>query len=345
MKRYGYLFEKAFSKENISLAIQKASKGKKDRINVIKILADKDKYVDKIYDLVWSGKYVPAPYTHAKIKDGVSKKERELCKPKFYPDHIVEWCIYLVLEPILKKSMIKNTYASLKGRGQNYGKLKVKKKAKTKNGRFYYKCDIRKFYPSVDNGLLIEMLERKIKDSKLMKMIKDILALEKGLPIGMILSQLFSNFFMNDVDHLMESMNYCRYADDIVIFGKASEVVHKARKILENAISKKRLTIKPTWIVYKLKNTPLDFMGFRFYRDHITIRKSIMYRATKRVRKWVKNQTLKIAHAITSYMGWIKNTNSFKFYENRIKPYVDFKLLKDIIRNGEKKNENLCFGI
>ena len=150
---------------------------------------------------------------------------------------------------------------------------------------------------------------------------------------------------MNDVDHLMESMNYCRYADDIVIFGKASEVVHKARKILENAISKKRLTIKPTWIVYKLKNTPLDFMGFRFYRDHITIRKSIMYRATKRVRKWVKNQTLKIAHAITSYMGWIKNTNSFKLYENRIKPYVDFKLLKDIIRNGEKKNENLCFGI
>ena len=52
MKRYGYLFEKAFSKENISLAIQKASKGKKDRINVMKILADKDKYVDKIYDLV-----------------------------------------------------------------------------------------------------------------------------------------------------------------------------------------------------------------------------------------------------------------------------------------------------
>ena len=77
MKRYGYLFEKAFSKENISLAIQKASKGKKDRINVMKILADKDKYVDKIYDLVWSGKYVPAPYTHAKIKDGISKKERE----------------------------------------------------------------------------------------------------------------------------------------------------------------------------------------------------------------------------------------------------------------------------
>ena len=78
MKRYGYLFEKAFSKENISLAIQKASKGKKDRINVMKILVDKDKYVDKIYDLVWSGKYVPATYTHAKITDGINKKEREL---------------------------------------------------------------------------------------------------------------------------------------------------------------------------------------------------------------------------------------------------------------------------
>ena len=345
MKRYGYLFEKAFTKENISLAIQKASKGKRNRKNVMKILCDKEKYVGKIYDLVWNGEFEPAKYTHAIITDGISKKQRELCKPRFYPDHIIEWCIYLVLEPILKRSMIKNTFASLKGRGQYYGRLKIQKIVKTKKAKYYYKCDIRKFYPSVNNDLLIKMLEKKIKDPKLMKILKAILALENGLPIGMILSQLFSNYFMCDVDHLMEGKNYYRYADDIVIFGKTSNIVHSARRVLENAVAKKRLTIKPTWVVYKLKNTPLDFMGFRFYRDHTTIRKSIMYRATRRVRKWVKKQTLKTAHAITSYMGWVKNTDSFMFYTNRIKPYVDFKLLKDIIRNGEKKDENLCFGI
>lgn len=52
MKRYGYLFEEAFSKENISLAIDKASKGKRKRKNVMKILMNKDEYVDKIYDLM-----------------------------------------------------------------------------------------------------------------------------------------------------------------------------------------------------------------------------------------------------------------------------------------------------
>lgn len=344
MKRYGYLFEEAFSKENISLAIDKASKGKRKRKNVMKILMNKDEYVDKIYDLMWSGKFEPAPYTHSEIIDSISKKKRELCKPRFYPDHIVEWCIYLVLEPILKRSMIKNTYASLKGRGQKYGRLKVQKKVKTKKGKYYYKSDIRKFYPSVDNGLLIISIERKIKDPKMMKLIKAIIYLEKGLPIGMILSQLFSNFFMNDVDHLMEDKNYCRYADDIVIFGKSSKEVHKSRIVFEAIISKKRLTIKPTWFVYKLRDCPLDFMGFRFYRDHTTIRKSIMFRITKRVSKWIMNKSLKNAHAIMSYMGHVKNTDSFTFYQDEISPFVDFIKLKDIIRNGGK-NENLCFGV
>lgn len=345
MKRHGYLFEKAFTKDNISLAIDKASKGKRKRKNVIKILCNKEKYVDKIYELVHSGNFKPAEYTHAIIIDGVSKKQRELCKPKFYPDHIVEWCIYLVLEPILKSSLIKNTFASLKGRGQKYGKLKVQKIVKTKKGRYFYKSDFRKFYPSVDNGLLMKMLERKIKDSKLMKMLKDIIYLEKGLPIGMILSQLFSNFYLNTLDHKMESRNYYRYADDVVIFGKTAQIVHEARKIFEREAEKLRVTIKSTWAVFKLKKCPLDFMGFRFLRTHTIIRKSIMYRMTKRVRKWVKNNSLKNAHGITSYMGWVKNTNSYMLYQKYIRPFVNFKVLKDIIRKGDVKNENLCFGI
>lgn len=345
MKRYGYLFDKAFSKENIELAIIKAAKGKRNRKNVMHILMHKDEYVEKIYNMMWNDEFVPSPYTKAIIQDGISHKTRELCKPKFYPDHIVEWCIYLVLEPILKKTMIKNTYASLKGRGQMYGLKKCKKAIKSKNAKYYYKCDIRKFYPSVNNEILLEMLEHKIKDKRFLMLIKSILDLVKGLPIGMILSQLFSNFYLNDVDHTMESHNYRRYADDIVIFAKNSRLAHEKRIILENLISRKFLTIKHTWFVFKTSKCALDFMGFRIYKDYVTIRKSILYRITKKITRWIYNHSLKNAQAITSYMGWVKNTNSYQFYQDEISLFVNFKQLKDIIRKGEKKNENLCFAI
>ena len=189
------------------------------------------------------------------------------------------------------------------------------------------------------------MLERKIKDKRFLKLIKAILDLVKGLPIGMILSQLFSNFYLNDVDHTMESHNYRRYADDIVIFAKNSRLAHERRIILENLISRKFLAIKPTWFVFKTSECALDFMGFRIYRDYVTIRKNILYRITKKITRWIYNHSLKNAQAITSYMGWVKHTNSYQFYQDEISLFVDFTQLKEIIRKGGKKNENLCFTI
>ena len=189
------------------------------------------------------------------------------------------------------------------------------------------------------------MLERKIKDKRFLSLIKKILSVEEGLPIGMILSQLFANFYLSEIDHKYEKYGYVRYADDIVIFTNKPENLNKIRFCLENDLFALGLTLKPSWAIRKTKDCPLDFMGFKIYRDHVTIRKTTMYRITRRVSKWIKNHSLKNAYAITSYMGWVKNTNSYLFYENEISPFVDFKFLKDIIRNGEKKNENLCFGI
>ena len=345
LKRIGYLYEKAFSKENIRKAIHEACKGKRKRKIVAKVLANEDDYVDKIYEMMLNDEFEPSEYIHEVIKDGVSKKERLLSKPKFYPDHIVCWCIYLVLEPILKKSLIKNTFASLKGRGQMYGLKKCKKKIKGKKGRYYFKSDIRKFYPSVNIQKLMKMLERKIKDKRFLSLIKKILSVEEGLPIGMILSQLFANFYLSEIDHKYEKYGYVRYADDIVIFTNKPESISRVRFELENDLFALGLTIKPSWTIRMTKKCPLDFMGFKIYRDHVTIRKTTMYRITRRVSKWIKNNSLKNAYAITSYMGWVKNTNSYLFYEDEISPFVDFKILKDIIRNGGKKNENLCFGI
>lgn len=333
MKRYGWLFEKAFTKENISLAITKASKGKRKRKDVSRVLENKDYYVEQIYEMVWNGKYKPNSYCKKEIIDGLSGKVRTLSKPQFYPDHIIHWCIYIVLYPILERSMIHNSCASMKKRGQVYGKnvcmkmLKNKKKTK-----YYLKIDIKKYYPSIDVKKLRILLSRKIKDPKLLKIIDDVLALDEGLPIGMILSQLFANFNLYQIDHEYDKHGYVRYADDIVIFGSSKRTLHKLRIELNNMLNDNGLRMKDNWQIYKTDKEMLDFMGYRMDHNKIIMRKKIMYRFTKRIRRYSKNKSHRNASAIVSYMGWVKNSNSWQFYNNRVKPYVDFFEVKKIIK-------------
>lgn len=337
MKRYGWLYEKAFSKENIKEAILRASKGKRKRIVVMRILLDIDHYVDEIYNMMWSYSFTPSPYTKKTIKDGASGKIRELSKPLFYPDHIIHWCIYLTLYPILVKSLIPKTYSSLKGRGQIYGQRFIKKQLRNKRAtKYYLKVDIRKFYPSVNTDKLMIMLERKTKDKKMLNLIHSILKMENGLPIGMILSQLLANYYLSDIDMTFNSKYYNRYADDIVIFGSNKRKLHQVRKKLSMELAKKDLVLKDNYQIYKTDLEPLDYMGYRFYRDKVTLRKRIMYRMDKNVTRWDKCHSAINACRVTSYMGWIKNTDSYHLYLERIRPRVDFYELKEKIRRKQE---------
>ncbi len=344
MKRYGWLYEKAFSKENIKLGIINASKGKKKRRIVRKVLANIDYYTDEIYNMAWTFSYKPNPYIKSIIKDPSSGKMREICKPQFYPDHCIHWCIYLVLYPILSKRLISKTYSSLKCRGQIYGQKKIKKQLKNKTKtKYYLKVDIRKFYPSINTSKLEVMLERKIKDIKLLKLIHEILKQEKGLPIGMILSQLFANYYITDIDYMFNSKFYNRYADDVVIFGSNKRKLHKQRVYLQECLDKKSLTLKSNYQVYKTDKEMLDYMGFRFNHDKVIMRRKIMINSNRDILKWKRNKTYKTACSIISHMGYIKHSNSYMFYYNRIRPYVNFNELKQIIRSNT--NENLQIAI
>lgn len=342
MKRYGWLYEQAFAKENIREAIIHASKGKRKRVIVIRILSDIDKYVDDIYNMMWSFSYKPNSYTKKTIRDGVSGKIRGLSKPQFYPDHIVHWCIYLVLYPILIKSLIPKTYSSLKGRGQIYGKRFIKKQLRNRRAtKYYLKVDIKKFYPSVNTDKLMVMLKRKIKDRKMLDLIQSILDLEQGLPIGMILSQLLANYYLSDIDMMFNSKYYNRYADDIVIFGSNKRKLHQTLKRLDEELAKKDLTLKRNYQIYRTGKEPLDYMGYRFYYDRITIRKRIMYRMNRSIGKWDKEHSAENACRVISYMGWIKNSDSYNLYLNRVRPRVNFYEAKEKIRRRSEQNGNL----
>lgn len=345
MKRVGYVFEKVIEIDNIKKAIVNASKRKTNRRNVQKVLNNIDFYVKQIQTMLINDTYVPCKYIEQKIKDGANKKERIIFKPSFYPDQCIHWAIMLQLESLLERGMYKYCCASVKGKGVHYGQRYVKKILKdVKGSKYCLQLDIRHFYPSIDKDKLKQKFIRIIKDPKLLNLIFKIIdSAEDGLPIGNYTSQWFANFYLQDLDHFIKEKlhvkYYIRYMDDIVLFSSNKRKLRYIKEEIEKFLTNEGLELKDNWKLFLTDSRPLDFLGFRFYRDHITLRRRNTLRIKRRVKK-IKRRfelyghiRLQDASAMVSYFGWIKNSNSYHYYIKNIQKYITLKQCKEVIRN------------
>lgn len=180
MKRYNNLFEKVCDLDNIHNAIQKASKGKKHRASVIKVLDNEDYYAGEIRNMLLNGTYIPSPYVEKKILDGSRKKERIIYKPRFYPDQVVHWALMLQIEPILSKRMYYYSCASIRNKGSKLAVKGTKKAMAHKGTKYCLKLDVRKFYPSIDQKILKEKFRKVFKDKDLLWLIDTIIDSHKN---------------------------------------------------------------------------------------------------------------------------------------------------------------------
>jgi len=349
MKRQGYIYERICDIDNIQEAIRRASKGKKHRKDVQKVLKNADIYAWKIQDMLVLQKYKPNPYKKAIIKDtGTSKKTRIIYKPKFYPDQIIQWAIILQINKILIRGEYKYSCGNVVGRGIHYGKryLKSKIQHKFKETKYYLQLDVHKFYPSIKIPILIKMLERKIKDKRVINLISNILSLEDELPIGILLSQWLANFYLQGLDHFVKEQlhvkYYLRYVDDMVLFDSNKKRLHKDRIAIANYLKNIGLTLKSNWQVNRTDNG-VDILGFRFFRNKVILRKSLMFRITRKIKR-VKKRNSYNAHncmSIISYLGWLKHCNSYTLYINWIKPYINMPKIKSIVRRQLYANNKI----
>ena len=114
---------------------------------------------------------------------------------------------------------------------------------KVKYNKYYIlKCDISKFFASINTDILKEKIKRKIKDKDALKIVFDIIDSEPdGLGIGNMTSQVFAIFYLNDMDHYIKEdlgiKYYVRYQDDFLLFHESKEYLkycfEKIKKFLE----------------------------------------------------------------------------------------------------------------
>jgi len=374
MKSYNHLFEKVVEKDNITTAIYKSSKRKRKRVDVKRVFENTEKYIKKIQTLLTDQTYRIQPHNAIKIYDGSSHKARLIVQPKYIFEQIIQHAVIQVLEPIFMKGMYEYSCGSIPKRGCHYGKKHIEKFIKLNNNseiKYCLKLDIRHYYQSIDVDILKDKLRKIIHDDKMIYVLDLILNSNKaifngeevnmGLPIGFYTSQWLANFFLQGFDHFVKeklhAKCYVRYVDDIVLFGNNKKKLHKDFEEIKKYLESLNLEIKDNWQVFKFdyigkdgkrKGRPLDFMGFKFYRDKTTLRRSIMLKATRKAKKISKKTSLTWydASQMLSYAGWFKHTDTYNVYQKHIKPYVSIKNCRRILSsrqqkiNKEYKNEN-----
>lgn len=193
--------------------------------------------------------------------------------------------------------------------------------------------------------MLLKKLKSLIHDEKFYNLLETIIKItDNGIPLGFYLSQWLANWYLQDLDHYikenLKARYYIRYMDDMVIFGPNKKELHRFRKTIETYIKQNLgLQLKENWQVFlfhyvkkngEQKGRFLDFMGFRFYRNRVNLRRSILLRATRKAKRLHKKSkpTIYDIRQMLSYLGWIDSTNTYQIYIERIKPYVNIRRCK-----------------
>lgn len=330
MKRVGYLYEQLCDKELIRQAIYLSSRHKLKRKNVRKILNNVDLYVDKLYDMFVNQEVVFGRTHEVDRWDNSCRKMRHITVPNYFPDQIIHWAIIIVLKPIICKGMYSHTCGSVPGRGGHAAKQYIEKVLRNDNKiKYVSKLDIHHFFPSIKPEIMLKLFERKIKDKKMLNLIDKILKHGgDNLPIGFYTSKWFSNFYLENIDrYIKEELKikyYVRYVDDIVWLDTNKRKMRKAILALNNKLKEYNLSLKDNYQTWKLDSRPIDFVGYRFYKEHTYLRKRIFYRLNRRVKKAKREGHITISQpqGIISLLGWLKTIRYYSYYERHIKSII-----------------------
>jgi len=316
--------------DNVREAHRNAQRGKKHYREVQMVNSDKEGYLSRIQTMLRDKTFRTSEYEVFTKSD--SGKEREISKLPYFPDRIVHHCVMQILEPIWMRTFIVDTYAALKGRGIHKGVKRVKLALRDReNTQYCLKFDVRKFYPSIDHGVLKSIIRRKIKDPDVLWLLDEIIDSADGVPIGNYLSQYFGNLYLAYFDHWMKEEKCCRYyfryCDDVVVLHSNKGVLRKLFMEAQEYLSVNlKLCIKSNHQIFPVEKRGIDFLGYRFFHDYVLLRKSIAQRFKEKVLyirgEWGSMRPSQIVNSIMSYWGWVKHGNCL----NLIKKHIDWEI-------------------
>jgi len=239
-------------------------------------------------------------------------------------DRLLHHAIYRVLYPYYDRKFIfdsfsrrlnKGTHCSLNRFGE-YGRIVSHNNTRTV---WVLKCDIRKFFASIDHDILLKILARRIKDQDIIWLLEKIIRSFQtegktgvGLPLGNLTSQLLVNVYMNEFDNYLKRQlrvkYYLRYADDFIILHQDRFYLEKILHDIKDFLYKElKLLLNQNKVFVKTLASGVDFLGWVHFPTHRVLRTTTKRRMFRNIKTNSGNN-----ETIQSYLGLLKHGNTYK---------------------------------
>ena len=320
MKRRGNLFSQIIDRDNIELAYYKARKGKAWQRTVKRIDNNRDEALSRLQNDLGAERFTTSPY---KIKKIYEPKERDIYILPFYPDRIVQHALMNVLESIWTPLFIYDSYACIPGRGLHAGSRRTMEFVR--RYKYFLKCDISKFYPSINHDIMYSIVEQKIKCKPTLRLIRDVIYSIPGgrnVPIGNYTSQWKGNLYLNELDMFIKQRlrvkGYIRYCDDFCLFSNYKQELQKWRDEIRGFLwNQLKLCFSKAELAPVSQG--VDFLGYRHFPNKILLRKSTARRVRRRLAKLphlYRSGRINLEQyrsSIASTWGWLQWANTYNF--------------------------------
>ena len=316
-----HIYDNIISFDNLLISWREFLRGKRKRKDVAEFQVH---FMDNILALhreLADKTYRHGGYKAFKIND---PKPRDIHKASVR-DRLLHHAIHRILYPHFDRKFIHDSYSCRLDKGTHramdrFQCFSLKVSRNNTQTCWVLKCDIRKFFASIDHSILRVILSKRIGDRDVLRLLSQVIEsfngkIGIGLPLGNLTSQLLVNIYMNEFDQFakrqLKIRHYIRYADDFVILhddmAYLENVLPKISDFLETRL---KLTLHPDKVFIKTYASGVDFLGWVHFPHHRILRTSTKRRMMKNITKNPKNET------IQSYLGLLSHGNAKKLEES-----------------------------
>lgn len=272
----------------------------------------------QLHDDLKHGVYKHSAYIAFKIAD---PKPRDIHKAAIR-DRLLHHALYRKLYPLFDRTWVSDSYSCRNDKGthraMNRFKLFAGKVSKNDTRTCWVlKCDIRKFFASIDHDILFNILLDHIVQLDTMVLLKEIVSSFHstrpgvGLPLGNLTSQLLVNVYMNKFDqyakHILKAKYYIRYADDFVFLSENKKELEDTIPVIKDFLNTHlKLDLHPDKVYIKTIVSGVDFLGWVHFPHHRVLRKASKKRMIRNL-----NEDRSEAR-VQSYRGLLSHGNAHK---------------------------------
>jgi hypothetical protein len=237
-----------------------------------------------------------------------------------FRDRVVQHALNNVIEPIFDRHMIYDSYACRTDKGTHAAARRISYFLGKPENIYYLKIDVKSFFASVNRDILKKIIRRYITDEKILWLLDTIFDSSpvNGLPIGNLMSQLFANVFLHELDHHCKCAigirYYVRYMDDVIIMSYSKSYLKAVLNDIEFfLLHSLDLALNNKTTIGKCADG-IEFVGYRIWRNYKLIKKQSIMRMREKEKAWRHGKISddKYMASVGSWMGHSFDTSSHK---------------------------------